>query len=93
MKPFNATHFLVYYSAVVTAAFVFTVWHGVKMEAAQTAGRDWSHADFDQLTVHRINIVEPDGTPRMIIRTGRCFPASFRTERKGRDQTARIPPG
>jgi hypothetical protein len=77
MKYFSATHFLMYYSAIVTAAFIFTVWHGVRVEAAQSAGRDWSHADFDQLTVHRINIVEPDGKPRMIISDRAQFPGEF----------------
>jgi hypothetical protein len=76
MKPFNSSKFLVSYSAAVTAAFMFTVWHGVNVKALQ-ATHDWSHADFDQLTVHRINIVEPDGTPRMIISDKAQFPGQF----------------
>jgi hypothetical protein len=76
MKPSLATKFLFYYSAVVTAAFVFTVWHGVKMHATQTTGPD-SHAHFDQLTVHRINVVEPDGTLRMVISDRARFPGEF----------------
>lgn len=31
-------------------------------------------ATFDQITVHRINVVEPDGTPRMIISDRVAFP-------------------
>lgn len=31
----------------------------------------------DELTVHRINIVEPDGTPRMILANRARFPGSF----------------
>lgn len=31
-------------------------------------------ATFDQITVHRINVVEPDGTPRMIISNHAAFP-------------------
>lgn len=33
-----------------------------------------SSATFDQITVHRINIVEPDGTPRMILSDHSSFP-------------------
>jgi hypothetical protein len=32
---------------------------------------------FDELTVHRINIVEPDGTPRMILSSEDARPGSF----------------
>src|SRR5215469_3655368 len=32
---------------------------------------------FDQITVHRINIVEPDGTPRLIISDHAFFPGSI----------------
>jgi hypothetical protein len=46
-------------------------------------------ANFDQITVHRINIVEPDGTTRMILSDRAEFPGSFymgkeypRTDRK-----------
>jgi hypothetical protein len=66
MKPFNSTTFLTIYSAVVTAAFVFTVWHGVGVQT-----------DFDRLTVHRIDLVEPDGTPRLIISNRAQFPGMF----------------
>lgn len=38
---------------------------------------DYRHADFDQLTVHRINIVEPDGTPRLVISDKAEFPGGF----------------
>lgn len=33
--------------------------------------------DFDQITVHRINIVEPDGVPRLILSDKGEFPGSF----------------
>lgn len=78
----SATRFLVAYSAAVTAAFAFTVFFGVTRGAfvrpAQAAmQKDWRHADFDQLTVHRINIVEPDGTPRLILADKAEYPGSF----------------
>jgi hypothetical protein len=34
-------------------------------------------AKFDELTVNRLNVVEPDGTPRMIIASRARFPGSF----------------
>jgi hypothetical protein len=33
--------------------------------------------DFDELTVHRINIIEPDGTPRLIISDKAEFAGEF----------------
>lgn len=45
--------------AVVSAALVFMAW----TQAA--AGRKVT--TFDEITVHRINVVEPDGKPRVII--------------------------
>lgn len=39
--------------------------------------RSLRHADFDQLTVHRINVVEPDGTPRLIISDKAEFAGEF----------------
>jgi hypothetical protein len=32
---------------------------------------------FDQIAVHRINFVEPDGTPRLIISDRAEFPGAF----------------
>jgi hypothetical protein len=37
-------------------------------------GSNPSSATFDQITVRRINVVEPDGTPRMIISDRASFP-------------------
>lgn len=42
--------------------------------AEQSSAR---HADFDTLTVHRINIVEPDGIPRLVIADKAEFPGSL----------------
>ena len=58
MKIFSNPRFLVVYSAVVTVAFAVTLLCGF------AAGRNQT---FDVLTVHRIDFVEPDGTPRLII--------------------------
>jgi len=51
--------FLAIYSAVLTLAFAATVLCGFS--------RGTKSEIFDQITVHRINIVEPDGTLRMVI--------------------------
>lgn len=57
--------FFVGYSLVVTVALAVTV-------LAETSKP--TSATFDQITVHRINVVEPDGTPRMIISDRSAFP-------------------
>lgn len=53
-------------AAALTAVVMLT---GVK----QTA----NHAHFDEITVGRINIVEPDGTKRIVISNKAQFPGSF----------------
>lgn len=75
--------FLAAYSGVLTLVFAFTVIFGLGHRTLSQSPnfasrpRDWKHADFDQLTVHRINIVEPDGTPRLIISNKAEYPGSF----------------
>ena len=71
VKLFDPTKFLVFYSALVTLAFVSSVWYGT------SSVRNQSNVNFDQITVHRINIVEPDGTPRMILAAKARFPGQF----------------
>ena len=68
MKIFSNPRFLVIYSAVVTIAFAVTLLCGF------AAGRNQT---FDVLTVHRIDFVEPDGTPRLIISNREQFPGTF----------------
>jgi hypothetical protein len=68
MKIFSNPRFLVVYSAVVTVAFAVTLLCGF------AAGRNQT---FDVLTVHRIDFVEPDGTPRLIISNREQFPGAF----------------
>jgi hypothetical protein len=50
--------FLLLYSLVITTLFVVVFAHA--------AGRS-RPSHFDEITVHRINVVEPDGTLRMVI--------------------------
>jgi hypothetical protein len=54
----GAQRFLVLYSGALTAVFAATV---------LTAFSPSRTKDFDEITVHRINVVEPDGTLRMVI--------------------------
>lgn len=64
-------NFLVVYSGVVTVAFVLTVIFGI------ARGAFVLRTNFDQITAHRINIVEPDGTPRLIVSDKAEFPGSL----------------
>jgi hypothetical protein len=68
MNIFSNPRFLVIYSGVVTIAFAVTLLCGF------AASRN---ATFDVLTVHRINFVEPDGTPRLIISNRESFPGAY----------------
>jgi hypothetical protein len=49
---------LVTYSAVLSTTFAVVLLMGAKSHRSQT---------FDEIQVHRINVVEPDGTLRMVI--------------------------
>jgi len=55
----SSQHLLVIYSGALTLAFTITMLMG--------ATSNTRRATFDQITVHRINVVEPDGTLRMVI--------------------------
>jgi hypothetical protein len=68
MKIFSNPRFLVIYSAVVTVAFAMTLLCGFAAARSQT---------FDVLRVHRIDFVEPDGTPRLIISNRESFPGAY----------------
>ena len=68
MKLFGSQRFLAIYSGVLTIVFAITVVCGF------AAPRN---ATFDQINVHRINFVEPDGTPRLIISDRAEFPGTF----------------
>jgi hypothetical protein len=65
MKPFNAPRFLSIYSGLLTAALVLAVLFGFRLDKPTR---------FDTIDVNRINIVEPDGTIRMVISDKSQFP-------------------
>lgn len=65
--------FLVTYSASLTVAFAVMLWLGV----LRPVHADSKTVDFDRIRVHRIDVVEPDGTPRLIIADRAEYPGSF----------------
>ena len=79
IKFLNESRFLAIYSGVLTIAFTATtalnILHGSRVVSAEQ--RDFHHPDFDQITVHRINVVEPDGTPRLVISNKAEYPGGF----------------
>jgi hypothetical protein len=68
MRLFSDQRFLAVYSGVLTIVFAVSVLCGFAPLRNQS---------FDQLTVHRINFVEPDGRPRLIISDRAEFPGAF----------------
>jgi hypothetical protein len=86
LKLLANPRFLTIYSGILTVVFVLTTalnfFHTTHVAGAEQP--DSHHPDFDQLTVHRINIVEPDGTPRLILSDKAEFPGGFY---KGRELT------
>ncbi len=58
--------FLAIYSGILTVAFAVTVFCAFSAPEKK--------ANFDEITVHRINVVEPDGTLRMVISDKAQFP-------------------
>lgn len=57
------------YSGFLTVAFLFAILSGFgRVPAAQS---------FDEITVHRINIVEPDGTIRLVLTSSASAPGIY----------------
>ncbi len=70
VRLFSSQRFLVIYSACLTVVFAITVLAGF--------ARPWSgNASFDQITVRRVNVVEPDGTVRLVISNKAEFPGLY----------------
>jgi hypothetical protein len=74
---FSHPRFLLVYSATLTVVFVATTAFNLWRAPQRVLGSEQHHVDFDQLTVHRINIIEPDGTPRLVISDKAEFPGGF----------------
>jgi hypothetical protein len=71
----NSRSFLAIYSGILTLAFASVVLMGARKSA--------HNASFDQITVRRINVVEPDGTTRLVISNHADFPGAYFTENGG----------
>jgi hypothetical protein len=65
----SSRRFLAAYSGVLTAVFAVTILVAAKSPAP--------NATFDQITVHRINVLEPDGTPRLVLSNKAEFPGLY----------------
>lgn len=61
----NGNRPLIIYSAVLTLAFAFSL---------LTAGEKANKARFEEIDVQRINIIEPDGTVRLVVSNKTLFP-------------------
>ena len=69
VRLLSSQRFLAVYSGVVTVVFAATVLMGARSAT--------KHATFDRITVHRIDVVEPDGTERLAISNKDAFPGSY----------------
>lgn len=69
MNLFSNQRFLTVYSGVVTAGLGIAVLSGFTLQPRRTT--------FEQIDVQRINLVEPDGTIRMVISDKARFPGSY----------------
>lgn len=80
MKLLSNPRFLAAYSGILTIAFVVTVVFAASHAGFTTrsvSAAEVQSANFDQITVRRINLVEPDGTPRLIIAGKAEFPGEY----------------
>jgi hypothetical protein len=68
MEFTSRQRFLEIYAGVLTVVFAITVFAGFAGARKTT---------FDEIDVHRINVVEPDGTLRLVISDQAKFPGSF----------------
>src|SRR5260370_40788820 len=66
MKTLSRDRFLAVYSGAITAAFLYTITSGFAAPAKKVT--------FDESEVKRINVVEPDGTLRLVISDKAHFP-------------------
>jgi len=76
MAGTQTTRVLVIYAGVVTGVLGLT---------AVTRGAP-TNQDFDEISVRRIRVVEPDGTLRMVISNHNALPRDSRGNREGRNQ-------
>jgi hypothetical protein len=75
MSILSNTRFLAIYSGMLTLTFAATVIFGVTHTSVFAATN--KPVIFDQITVHRINVVEPDGKTRLVIANNAEYPGGF----------------
>ncbi len=68
-KLLGSQRFLAIYSGIHTIVFAVTISSGLTAQKPAPA-----KTNFDEINVQRINIVEPDGTLRMVISDKTRFP-------------------
>jgi hypothetical protein len=69
IRLLSSPRFLAAYSGVLTLVFLFAMLSGfARVPAAQS---------FDEITVHRLNVVEPDGTIRLILTNKASSPGIY----------------
>ena len=75
----SSPRFLAVYSGLLTVVFALTV--AIGLTRGDFSPRGVSAAEgstsYDQISIHRINIVEPDGMPRLIIAEKAELPGSY----------------
>ena len=59
--------FLAAYSGIRSLSLFLSRMTAPACSAYPARSNTTRNTDFDQLSVHRLNIVEPDGTPRLVI--------------------------
>ena len=88
MRLRSQLRFLIVYSASITLAFATTVYFGIFRPIHDAP----KVVKFDRISVHRIDVVEPDGTPRLFISDRSDFPGEFfhkqEVKRKARSDAA-----
>src|ERR1700761_3144500 len=87
-RIFAHPRFLAAYSGIVTLAFMATVAfalsRGLFTPRPVLADTTPSRPSFDQVTVHRINVVRADGTVRMVIAADGYFPGTLFQGKEGK---------
>src|SRR5262249_45225146 len=73
MNALSNPRFLAIYSGIVSIAFVATLLYGASKPRNQ---------NFDRITVHRMDVVEPDGTVRLTISNRADFPGAWRHKKE-----------
>lgn len=73
MRLTPGSRFLVVYSAIVTIAFMLATYFGF----VRPVHGESKTTEFDRIRAHRIDLVEPDGTVRLILSNRADYPGSF----------------